>query len=434
MTGLHRLAVADLRTADAYAVTEAYLDRIARYNGQLRAFVAVDAAGARVSAAHSARRIAIGAARALEGVPVGIKANIAVRGLATTAGVAARAGDIADADAPVVARLRDAGAVILGHVNMHEAALGATTDNAAYGRTANPHDVARTPGGSSGGSGAAVAAGLCAAALGTDTMGSIRIPAAYNGVYGLKPTHGAVDDTGVVPLAARLDCVGPLARSVADLAAVMRVLARANDGPPLRRIATLALVDDYAETEPAVRAAQALAQSLLQGFGCDVTQHATPGLDLTATRMGGFIESAREAGLTFAADAARPDGISPGFRAMLDYGAAAAPDVIAYGTAAMHTAKAALDAILAQADCILMPTAPQVAFAHGRAPVTQADFTALANIAGLPALALPAGWSDDGLPVGVQLVGRAGSEGQLLALAAELDAVLKGYRPPLAYP
>ncbi len=434
MTDLHRLAIADLRAADAYAVTEAYLDRIARFNGDLRAFVAVDAAGARVSAAQSARRIAGDTARALEGVPVGIKANIAVRGLATTAGVAARANAVADTDAPVVARLREAGAVILGHLNMHEAALGATTDNEAYGRTANPHDTARTPGGSSGGSGAAVAAGLCAAALGTDTLGSIRIPAAYNGIYGLKPTNGLVPDAGVVPLAARLDCVGPLARSVADLMAVMGVLAPLGEGPPLRQIATLGVVDDDAETEPAVRAAHVLVQSLLRGLGCTVAQHATTGPDLTAARMGGFIASAREAAQTFAADAAQPDGISAGFRAMLGYGAAATPDVRAHGDAAMAAAKAALDAVLAQADCILMPTTPQVAFAHGRAPVTQADFTALANLAGLPALSLPAGWSDDGLPVGVQLVGRAGSEAQLLALAAELDAVLKGYRPPLAYP
>ena len=433
MTPLHRLSIAALRTADAVAVTEAYLDRIAQYDGKLRAFVAVDLEGARASAAESARRIAGGAARALEGVPVGIKANIAVCGLATTAGVAARRHDIASADVPVAARLRAAGAVILGHLNMHEAALGATTDNAAYGRTANPHDVARTPGGSSGGSGAAVAAGLCAAALGTDTLGSIRIPAAYNGIYGLKPTHGLIDATGVVPLAARLDCVGPLARSVADLAAVMAVLAPLGSGAPLRRIATLTLVDDYADTEPAVRAAHALAQSLLRGLGCDVTQRTTPGLDLTAARMGGFVESAREAARTFAADATQPDGISTGFRAMLGYGAAATPEVVAAGTAAMAAAKAALDAVLLDADCILMPTAPQVAFAHGHAPVTQADFTALANLAGLPALSLPAGWSDDGLPVGVQLVGRAGSEAQLLALAAELDAVLNGYRPPIAY-
>ena len=414
-------------------MTEAYLDRIARFDGQLRAFTAVDADGARSAAGESARRIAGGAARALEGVPVAIKANIAVRGLATTAGVAARRGAVADADAAVVTRLRDAGAVILGHVNMHEAALGATTDNAAYGRTENAHRSGHTPGGSSGGSGAAVAAGLCAAALGTDTLGSVRIPASYNGIYGLKPTNGLVGDDGVVPLSRRLDCVGPLARSVADLAAVMHVIGDVADAPASRRIATLTVVDDDAETEPPVRDAFALALSLLEGLGCTVTRHAAPGLDLTAARMGGFVEAARAGGIEFAGDAALADGISPEFRAMLGYGAAANPQVLAYGEAAMAAAKAALDAVLGFDDVIAMPTCPQAAFAHGRAPVTQADFTALANLAGLPALSLPAGWTDTGLPVGVQLVGRAGSETSLLALAADLDAVLRGYRFPVDY-
>ena len=433
MTPLHRLDIAALRAADAVAVTEAYLDRIARFDGQLYAFTAVDADGARVAAAESARRIAGGEARVLEGVPVAIKANIALRGLATTAGVAARRGAVAEADAAVVTRLRDAGAVILGHVNMHEAALGATTDNTAYGRTENAHAAGHTPGGSSGGSGAAVAAGLCAVALGTDTLGSVRIPAAYNGVYGLKPTNGMVDDCGVVPLDRRLDCVGPLARSVADLAAFTAVLAPIGAATPLRRIATLGVVDDYADTEPAVRDAHALAQSLLRGLGYSVDRHAPPGLDLTAARMGGFVQSARAGADEFAADAALADGISPEFRAMLGYGAAATPKVLAHGEAAMHAAKAALNAVLLDADAILMPTCPQAAFAHGRAPVTQADFTALANLAGLPALSLPAGWSADGLPVGVQLVGRAGSEASLLALAAELDAALGGYRFPIGY-
>ena len=426
---LHRLSIAQLRYADAIAVTEHYLARIAALNSQLRAFTALDTANARAAAAQSAHRIAAGNPRPLEGVPIGIKANIAVAGLATTAGVEARRGAIAVADAAVVGALRDAGAVILGHLNMHEAALGATTDNIAYGRTENPHRIGHTPGGSSGGSGAAVAAGLCAAALGTDTLGSIRIPAAYNGVYGLKPTTGLLSGAGLVFLAHRLDSIGPLARSVADLAAVMAVLSPLAAALPVTRVTTLASVDDYAGTEPGVRAGLSAAVEALIAMQIIVSRADTPHLDLPGARLGGFIESAREAAVTFAADRAG-GGISRGFAAMLDFGAGASAEAIAAGNAAMAQASDTLHRLLITADVLLLPTTPQAAFVHGKAPVTQADFTALANIAGLPALSLPAGWSGDRLPVAVQIVGRRGSEATLLALAARIDSALGAYRPP----
>lgn len=415
---------------DPVAAVEASLARIARH-GELKAFTAVDADGARAAAAESAVRVARGEVRPLEGMTIGIKANIDVEGLATTAGVAARAEAVATSDAAVVARLRDAGAVILGHLNMHEAALGATTDNEAYGRTENPHRVGRTPGGSSGGSGAAVAAGLCDAALGTDTLGSVRIPAAYNGVYGLKPTGGLVDDRGLVFLARRLDAIGPLARSVADLAAVMAVLTPLGDAETVVRVATLQAVD-AATMEPAVREGYAAAMAALGGMGLVVAPVATPGLDLTAVRMAGFIEAAREAAVTFAADR-RAGGISKGFAALLDFGAGASAETVKTGQSTLAAARETLLAALDEAEVIVMPTAPQVAFAHGRAPVTQADFTALANVAGLPALSLPAGCDADGLPVGVQLVGRPRGEATLLALAAALDRVLAAYRMPQGF-
>lgn len=425
---MHRLPVADVPRADPVALTEACLDRIARFNGQLKAFTALDEDGARAAAAESAVRIARGEVRLLEGVPFGIKANIDVEGLATTAGVAARREDIALVDAEVVTRLRQAGAVILGHLNMHEAALGATTDNEAYGRTENPHRPGRSPGGSSGGSGAAVAAALCTAALGTDTLGSIRIPAAYNGIYGLKPTHGLVPEAGLVFLCRRLDSVGPMARSVADLAAVMAVMAPLHPAQPVARAAVLEAVE-AAEMEPAVRAGYEAAKAALADLGLPPQLVATPGLDLGAARLGAFIEMAREAAVTFAADRAA-GGISRGFEAMLDFGANASREMLAAGDAAVGHAAVTVNGTLAAADVILMPTTPQAAFAHGKAPMTQADFTGLANIAGLPALSLPSGLSDDGLPVGVQLVGRRGSEATLLALAARLDAALGAYRFP----
>ena len=421
-------AISVIRSGDAVAVTEACLACIAAVDPVLKAFTALDADGARAAAIVSAARIASGTARPLEGVPIGIKANIAVEGLATTAGVEARRHAVADADAAVVTLLREAGAVIIGHLNMHEAALGATTDNAAYGRTENPHRIGRTPGGSSGGSGAAVAAGLCAAALGTDTLGSVRIPAAYNGVYGLKPTHGRIPDAGLVFLAPRFDTIGPLARSVADLAAVMAVLAPMRPAVPVTRMATLGSVD-AAAMQPAVRTGYDAAIAAVRRLGVLVTSEPTPGLDLNAARTARFIASARSAGAIFSADRAA-GGISEGFARLLDIGAAATPELLAAGEAVMAAAAATLHRLLEGHDILLLPTAPQVAFEHGRPPLTQADFTALANIAGLPALSLPSGADDDGMPVGVQIVGRAGSEATLLAFAALLDGKLGAYRVP----
>ncbi len=353
-------------------------------------------------------------------------------GLATTAGVEARRHAIADNDAPVVTALRAAGAVILGHVNMHEAALGASTDNEAYGRTMNPHRLGFTAGGSSGGSGAAVAAGLCRAALGTDTLGSIRIPAAYNGVYGLKPTHGRVPADGIVPLAAHLDSVGPLARSLDDLATVFAVLSPSGAEQAIARVATLQAVDDYPQTEAATRAAFAASVTALAGLGIAVEQVATPGLDLAAARLGGFIGSAREAAETFGPDRAA-GGISTMFAKLLDLGTNATAATLGHGDAAIATARGALSRALETADVILMPTCPEVAFEHGKPPNTQANFTALANLAGLPALAIPAGFNAGGLPVSVQLIGRPNSEASLIALARRLDGVLAAYRPPPAY-
>ncbi len=431
---LHRLAIADIAAgvADPRAVLAAYLDRIARFDGAIAAYTHMDADGARAAAAESAARIERGEARPLEGAPIAVKANIDVAGWPTTAGVAHRRHAIATTDAPVIAALRDAGAIILGQVNMHEAALGAITDNEAYGRTMNPHRIGFTPGGSSGGSGAAVAAGLCVAALGTDTLGSVRIPAAYNGVYGLKPTNGLVPDAGLVYLARRLDSIGPLARSLDDVAAVMAAMAALDDTPPAATVATLAGVDSYEAMQPAVRSAfQGALRALIQ-LGLTVTRVATPGLDLTAARMGGFVESAREAAITFAEDRAQ-GGISRAFAASLDYGAAATPEVLAAGDAAVAVARDAMLNALADADVICMPTSPQAAFAHGGHSVTQADFTALANLAGLPSLSLPAGIDADGLPVAIQLVGRPRAEATLIELGRRLDRALGAYQPPADY-
>jgi aspartyl-tRNA(Asn)/glutamyl-tRNA(Gln) amidotransferase subunit A len=361
----------------------------------------------------------------LAGLTVGIKANIAVKGLPWTAGMGTSRDIIADRDAAVVAQLRAAGATILGTLNMHEAALGATTDNAFYGRTHNPHRHGYSPGGSSGGSGAAVAAGLCDAALGTDTLGSIRIPAAYCGVYGLKPTHGAVSDEGLVELEPRFDCIGPLARDLDVLERVWETLknpfvssavetpsrAGSLDFARDERLLVLTNLANIA-VEPAVRAAyDRILSNLPQAEEITLPDSATD------IRLAGFIAAGKALIAALGSDRTKKaDLISTELHAMLDYcdRATPRPDVLA------RTRAALIDAI-GDDGVFIMPTAPQAAFAHGsRAPANQADFTALASIAGLPALAIPAGLNEDGLPVSVQIVGPAHSETHLIALARTL--------------
>ncbi|MFQ3666148.1 MAG: amidase [Sphingomonadaceae bacterium] len=414
----------------AEAVTDHYLARIRQFDGALNAFNDVDEERARAAAGESAARYAAEAPRPLEGVPVAVKANIAVAGLPHHAGIGAYRNRIAGRDAEVVARLRAAGAVILGTLNSHEAALGATTDNPHFGRTQNPHRTGHTPGGSSGGSGAAVAAGLCAAALGTDTLGSIRIPAALCGVFGLKPTNGLVPDDGLILLKGEWDCIGPLARSVADLAAIQAALAPLQPARAVRRVAILSSSRQVA-SDPAVERAFGLSRRLLEGLGIAVAERLTE-IDHHRVRLAGFVEAACAAQTAFGADMeCMPEGFSDSFRASLGFAANFRPEARAEGRRALALAGAALRAVLQVDDAILLPTTPQPAFPFAsEAPVSQADFTALANIAGLPALSLPAGWSRDGLPVAVQLVGRAGEEATLIELAAALDGALNAWRPP----
>lgn len=427
MTAPHRLDVAGLHAAYAQGtatpggVLDAYLDRIERLDPGLRSFIARDADGAARAAAESEGRVAEAALRPLEGVPVAIKANLAVSGLEWNAGMARRRGIVAARDAEAVTRLRAAGAVVLGTLNMHEAALGATTDNPWFGRTVNPHREGRTPGGSSGGSGAAVAAGLCVAALGTDTLGSIRIPAAYNGVYGIKPTNGAVPDDGLVPLARAFDCIGPLARSLDDLE---RVLAALAEFAPVRPFARVVTLDGLGGVD--------CDEAVLRGYGDALG--GLPALPrvvlelppLHDIRMAGFLECAH----ALVADPGfGREGLSDPLARLLDYAESRRPD-----RELLARTRDALRRAVGTDGVLILPTAPQPAFAHGgRAPANQADFTALANIAGLPALAIPAGRDGDGMPVGVQLVGPPGSELSLIEFARALDRALDVHAPPILF-
>ncbi|HEY9092580.1 amidase [Parasphingorhabdus sp.] len=362
----------------------------------------------------------------LEGVTIGVKANIAVAGLPWTSGIEAFRDRIAERDAESVKRLRDAGAVIIGSLNMEEAALGAKTDNPFYGQTHNPHRIGYTPGGSSGGSGAAVAAGLCDAALGTDTMGSVRIPAAYCGVYGLKPTRGAVSQDGLELVDAWLDSIGPLARSLELMESVTRVIANL---APAQVIDNIGLLENLGEVE--------CEQPVLDGYekakkamGA-AEQFALP-YPLTRIRFAGFIMSSL--GLANSLKqviADNPDGLSDHLKKLLTYGPKRSADDLAEDRKILKETGEAMSAAADKYGAILLPTAPQAAFSHAdNAPANQADFTCLASIAGLPAISIPAGWTDDGLPVGVQIIGAAGNEAGLFELARKLDSQLDAYRDP----
>ena len=355
---------------------------------------------------------------AMSDVTVGVKSNIAVKGLPWTGGMAHRRGLLAEADAPVVASMRRAGCKILGTLNMHEAALGAVTDNAFYGRTHNPHRIGFTPGGSSGGSGAAVSAALCDVALGTDTLGSVRIPAAYCGVYGLKPTHGAVNDRGMLFVDARFDTIGPLARSMTMIERAWAVIGNGGSTvPPVR----LVILRDLAgvDCEPAVLAGY---RAAIAALDMPITE-----IDLPASTS-----TIRTTALASAARALIADLSSHRAQASDELkGVLLAVEKIPENTELLAATRAGLVEALGDDGVLLMPTTPHAAFAHGkRAPASQADFTGLANVAGLPALALPSGRDASGLPVSVQLMGPAGSEPALIALARELDLSLNAYAPP----
>lgn len=418
------------------------LDRIAQVNDQWHIFVAVDADGALAAAEASDRRHANGQTLdPLDGISVAIKDNIDVAGMPTAAGIGVFRHRMASNDAMVVARLRAAGAIVLGKLNMHEGALGATTDNPFFGRCANPLAPDHTPGGSSGGSAAAIAADLVPLTLGTDTMGSVRIPAAYCGIWGLKPTAGLVGQTGLLHLSWSLDTIGLLASSPDLLARGLKAAAgldRDDPGsvaPPadwspepnsvqdlkgvvLGRPAAL----DHVPLHPVVSDAYEAALASAESLGATIKSVDIEGWHPGGLRRSGLLAVEAEGAflLTDAIDA-DPDGFSPEFRGFLDYGrkASAAKLAGAYHRLRKigHAARVILDSI----DALMMPTAPQIAFRHDEpVPVDQADLTALANAAGCPALSFPWSNGDGALPAGIQLVGQRYSEARLLSLATAI--------------
>jgi len=364
---------------------------------------------------------ATGGEGALAGLTVGVKANIAVKDMPFHAGIGSWEDRVAEADAEVVRRLRAEGAAITGILNMEEGALGAKTDNPHFGAAQNPHREGYSPGGSSGGSGAAVAAGLCDVALGTDTMGSVRIPAAHCGVYGFKPATDRVSQEGLIPAEPLLDAIGPLARDLDTLERAARVISDFGEKDIDGEGATL--IDHGVEVGPDISRAFEKALSILP----KPPKQTSLSESNSRARFAGFIKTS----LTMASDLEGAAGMSPNLRKLLTYGPDRPENKLALDMDVLNQMHFEVNHFVRKHGFLIMPTVPNPAFPHSAPePAAQADFTCLANIAGLPAISVPAGWTQDGLPLGVQIVGAAGAEAGLFKLARHIDTNLGAYRAP----
>ncbi|MEP7185999.1 MAG: amidase [Rhodanobacter sp.] len=435
---LHWLAVGRIRPE---ALADVYQEAIERINPQLNAYVDYRPGLCQEQAHMADRRRRDGVIGRLDGIPMAVKDNFDIAGWPTRVGLPGRDTSVQE-DAHVVARLRASGAVLLGKTNMDEGALGVTTDNPHFGATHNPFRHGYTAGGSSGGSAAAVAAGLAVAAIGSDSLGSVRIPASYCGVYALKPTHGEISARGMVPAARRLDALGLLARSVDDLTVLLQVLTGydADDARSRRRRVAFALPDwepghlragvlpDLAAVgvQPAVvDVFEAAMAKLTHALGDRRTVDFSD-WDFGRMRRAGLLLMEAEMLGTFAADLA--DGehpVSERFRGMLGFAGSKSAADYAVADRVLDAATLKMRRLFAQVDVLVIPTTPQGAFPlDGPVPDSQADLTSFASLAGCPAVSLPMGTLPDGMPVGLQLIGARGSDLRLLELAAACAATL----------
>jgi aspartyl-tRNA(Asn)/glutamyl-tRNA(Gln) amidotransferase subunit A len=421
-------------TASSTELVRAALARIEALDGRLGAFVTLLADRATAEAAARDLQRHRGAALGpLHGVPVAIKDLVDVAGTVTGAGSPKLAGNLAVRDAEVVTRLRAAGAVVVGKTRTHEFAYGVLTPG-----TANPWDQARIAGGSSGGSAAAVAAGMVAGAVGTDTAGSVRIPAACCGVVGFKPTLGRVPIDGVWPLSWSCDHVGPIAGDVADAALLFAVMAGDPGGgaapPPgaaRPRIGRLA-GDDLGPVDPAVTAVLDDLCQRLEAAGARIDEVSLPLRAARAAVAAMVLPEAAAAHARLLA-ATGEDGYGPRVLAALRLGQSALAGEYLAGLRYRGRFAALVEELLAEREALLLPTLPCVAPETGRRAITvagvtggvQEALTALPgpfNCSGSPVVSLPAGLAG-GLPVGASLVGRAGGDHRLLRLAAWVERV-----------
>jgi aspartyl-tRNA(Asn)/glutamyl-tRNA(Gln) amidotransferase subunit A len=431
------------REVTSVQITEECLGRIDAGNATINAFTLVLADEARRRAQEADRELAAGTDRGpLHGVPISIKDLLDIRGAPTTASSRVREGHVAERDAPTIAHLRQAGAVLVGKTNLHEFAFGTTSEDSAFGPVRNPCDTNRSAGGSSGGSAASIAAGMAFASIGTDTGGSVRIPAAACGVVGLKPSFGEVSVDGVVPLSRTLDHIGPLTRSVADASLVYH-----------------ALLGDTRTSPPVPMPMHGLRLAVPRKYFCDLLD------DEVRARFEATVNRLRTAGvhideieIRHAADIAPvylhlvlsdaaayhahtletvPDRYTPPVRLRLEMGRYVMAEDYVRALAGREVLAREVDAALAQHDALVLPTLPIVAPPLGAGSVevgkskepvrnVMLRLTQLFNVTGHPAVSIPAGPTSTGLPCGVQLVGCRLQTDALLKVALACEPQITG--------
>ena len=467
----------------ARELTDQHLSRIADVEPSLHAYLEVTADRARADADRiDAARSAGEDLPPLAGVPLAIKDNLCTKGVTTTCASRMLEGFVPPYESTVTGKLWGAGAVLLGKTNLDEFAMGGSTETSAFGPTANPWNLDHVPGGSSGGSAAAVASGGCMASLGSDTGGSIRQPASFCGVVGLKPTYGRISRYGLVAFASSLDQVGPFTSNVADAAALLQVMAGHD---PRDSTSLKAPVPDYSADltksikglkvglvrecfeqeglDPEVKASVMAAAEQLQALGAELVDVSCPRFsDGIATY---YVIAPSEA----SANLARYDGVKYGYRAqdadslaamtarsraegfgsevqrriLIGTYALSAGYVDAYYKKAQQVRtliRRDFDAAYQSVDVLLTPTAPTPSFrkgAHADDPLAMylADLLTIpANLAGLPAISVPCGFNAAGLPIGVQLIGNVLEESRLLQVAHQYEqaAQVMASRPEAA--
>ncbi len=469
----------DTREISSAELTDAHIREIERVDERVHAYLHRSFDVAREQARAADERIARGDAAPLTGIPVALKDVLVTVDAPTTAGSKILEGYRSPFDATVVEKLRGAGAVFLGKVNTDEFAMGSSTENSAYGVTRNPWDLSRVPGGSSGGAAASVAAGEAMLSLGSDTGGSIRQPAGFCGIVGLKPTYGRVSRYGLIAFGSSLDQIGPFARSIEDAAMMLGTIA----GPDPRDSTSMPIdVPDYVAAldgdirgmklgvareyrvdgmEPGVEAATEAAIERFRSLGAEIVEISLPHTKYALATY--YITAPAEA----SANLARFDGVRFGLskdagslKEMYERtrGEGFGPEVkrrIMLGTYALSSGyydayyvkaqkvrtliKADFDAVFESVDAIIAPTSPTVAFPIGARtddPVSMylADiWTIPANMAGIPGVALPSGFSD-GMPVSLQVFGKAFDEATMLkvAHAYEQSEPWREHHPDLA--
>jgi aspartyl-tRNA(Asn)/glutamyl-tRNA(Gln) amidotransferase subunit A len=441
------------------ALTAAYLDRIAALDPQINAYITVTAETALTEARRADAERAAGRSRGpLHGVPIGLKDNIDTAGVLTTAASAVYANRVPEQDAEVVRRLRDAGAVFLGKLNMHEFAYGGTSAITHDGPVHNPWSLDHNPGGSSGGSAAAVAARLCAGALGTDTAASIRLPAAFCGVAGFKATHGLASIRGIVPLSEQHDHVGPICRSVEDCALMMDAIAGFD---PLDPVSIRATQQSFAaaigasvsglrvgvprspffeDLDPDIAVATEAALDVLDLLAADVREVELTYPDTFPVLLADIYAYHAE----IVADPARRSLYNPVTLSRIMAGAEVPTTAYAEGRRRMAIARnTTVYALFADVDVLVTPTS--MVFPDTIAnvlpdalatPSTDANLirnTLPYDVLGIPAISVPCGFSSTGLPIGLQIAGPRLGEATVLALAHAYEQATDWHtrRPPL---